>query len=96
MASSDLAPDELVELFVGPTVSVVPAGQPKIKRDEVRKAIISALPIDWDDYTTVVEVVDYDENTGGKRVIWGQPVRAADAVIAALQPFLEVPDADGL
>ncbi len=87
------------DLFSGPTVevtseSVAQAARQVHDRAAVRKAIISALPVDWEDYTTLVQVTPVPDE-GGVRTLWGRPERVADAVIAALQPFLEV-DTDEL
>lgn len=60
-----------------------------VDRETLRKAIISALPVDWNDYTTLVRVIPVPDESGIKTV-WGRPEQVADAVIAALQPFLEV------
>lgn len=69
--------------FVGPAVTV---GAP-VDRETLRKAIISALPVDWDDYTTLVQVIAVPDESCIKTV-WGRPERVADAVMAALQQWL--------
>ena len=48
----------------------------------LREAIIRALPIDWNDRTTVIGV--YDDGTP----LWSKPEVLADAILAAITPVL--------
>jgi hypothetical protein len=57
-------------------------------RAALRAAILNALPVDWDDRTTVVEVVP-DDGRGHPVTLWGHPERLADAILAAIQPVLD-------
>jgi hypothetical protein len=57
-------------------------------REALRAAILKALPVDWDDRTTVVEVVP-DDGRGHPVTVWGHPERLADAILAAIQPVLD-------
>lgn len=63
-------------------------GPPAHSREALRRAIISALPVDWDDYTTRVQFIAADDNGGYPVAVWGRPQRLADAIIAALHPYL--------
>jgi hypothetical protein len=57
-------------------------------RAALRDAILKALPVDWDDRTTVVEVVP-DDGRGHPVTVWGHPERLADAILAAILPVLD-------
>jgi hypothetical protein len=57
------------------------------RRDSLRKAILSALPIDHDDHSTVVRVV-LNEQTDTRRVVWGRPEQLADEILAAVETVL--------
>lgn len=70
---------------VGPAVKI----ETSVSRETLRKAIISALPVDWDEYTTLVKVDPATAETDWCiRTAWGRPEQVADAVIAALQQYL--------
>jgi len=70
--------------YIGPAYQAVAS----VDREALRKAVISALPVDWDDYTTLVKVIPAADESGHPWNIWGHPEQVADAVIAALQQYL--------
>lgn len=57
---------------------------------KLREAIVKVLPIDWEDRTTVVEVVPKESDGWSPTavVVWGPPERLADAIVAAVEGVL--------
>lgn len=63
---------------------------PMTDRDmALRDAILKALPIDWDDRTTVVEVVPPNDMHNYPIIVWGPPERVADTILAAVVAVLD-------
>lgn len=52
--------------------------------DQLTAAILSALPIDHDDHTTVVQIT-LNEETDRRNVIWGRPERLAAEILASIR-----------
>lgn len=55
-----------------------------VSREALHNAILSALPIDWDDRTTVVRIA-LNEQTDTRSVVWGRPEQLADEIVAAIE-----------
>lgn len=62
---------------------------PADRTAKLREAIVKVLPIDWEDRTTVVEVVPHEKPGFNANVIWGHPERLADAIVAAVEGVLD-------
>lgn len=51
--------------------------------EQLTAAILSALPIDHDDHTTVVQVIPYE--SGHQKILWGRPERLAAQILTAIR-----------